>query len=330
MANKLRLFEFKENEASFNIGKIFSDAIRGKVSGIKDLNENFYVMKRKLIDTYPKYYKEICDRAKGAGVDKDKYLLFVSYELYESNNEKCTDIIVKNSKGEILCGHNEDGPYTLNNSAIIKYITETGWYTEYSCIDSLAGTTYLWNSNGVIFSGNYVYTKRKELKEISTWFVLRDLVECRNIDQILDKIKSVRSASGFNLNVIDTKISRAYSVEFYIDKVSVKEITGKFDHTNHFIHLDGKEGYYPKNSNTKSRLDKVSELLNKYDTDKIMVGDVKEVLEYSSDNCMYTVHIDEGVYENKVTSASFMFDSKTKTMNIHDYLGNSEMMFRIE
>ncbi|MCL2280521.1 C45 family peptidase [Candidatus Saccharibacteria bacterium] len=239
MINRLRYFEFEENEAGVNIGRIFSDAIRKRVAGSGNFTKNFYVMKQKLINTYPKYFQEVCDRARGAGVDEDKYLLFVSYELCGINSEKCTDVIVKNSRGEILYGHNEDGSYTLDNSAMVKHSTDKGWYIEYSCIDSLAGTTYLWNSSGIIFSGNYIYTEHKKLENISTWFILRDLVECGSINEIIDKIKSVESASGFNLNVVDTKNNRSYSIEFYLDKVSVVEITGKFEHTNHFIHLRG-------------------------------------------------------------------------------------------
>lgn len=326
MINKLRYFEFNENEASRKVGEIFADSIRKSVENITTLPEGFYEMKQKLINTFPKYYKEVCGRAEGACVDVDKYLLSVSYELYESKNEKCTDVIIKKSNGQVLYGHNEDGPYTLDNSAIIKYITDKGWYTEYTSIDSLAGTTYLWNSNGIIFSGNYIHTEHKELQEISTWFILRNIVECTSVEEIIKGIKAVKSASGFNINVIDTKVNKVYSIEFYLDKIDVIEITNKFVHTNHFIHLDGKDGYFPEDSNTKNRLKKATELLDKLDMSNSNILDIKDILEYDNSDYMNSIHFALGSNKS-ITGSAFLFDSESKYIQICDYIGNTKMNF---
>jgi len=214
---------------------------------------------------------------------------------------------------------------------MVKYITDTGWYTEYACTDALAWTTYLWNSRSLIFSGNYIYTKHQELQEISTWFVLRDLMECGSIEEIITKIKKVKHASGFNLNIIDTKINRAYSIELYIDRVSVIEITDKLVHTNHFLHLENDTDFYPKHTNTKQRLMKTNELLNSYDMNKITIGDIKAILEYSNDDYTQTIHVNKGrgMHDESLTAALFLFDSKTDTIIIHDYLENAKMTFRL-
>ncbi|MCL2280520.1 hypothetical protein FWC31_01380 [Candidatus Saccharibacteria bacterium] len=59
------------------------------------------------------------------------------------------------------------------------------------------------------------------------------------------------------------------------------------------------------------------------------IDSVKEVLEYSSDNYMQTIHVSEGIKKDEVTSALFLFDSKTRTITIHDYLGKSKILFKI-
>jgi len=322
-----KVIEFREEEANFAIGAMFAKEIQNYVSQISKLDANFYIMKEKLISTYPKYYKEVCDRASGAKVDPDKYLAIVSYELREQAIEKCTDIIIKKDSGTILLGHNEDGQYNNSNSSIIKYITRDGWYIEFSCIDSLASTTYLWNSKGIIFSVNYVYLKHHKLDEISAWFVLRDIVECGSLEEILERVKKVKSASGFNINLIDTNINKVYSVEYYIDQLSVVEVTDKFVHTNHFLHLE--KGYCPNNSNSFSRFEHCNSLLDKLDKNTISVKDIKTILEYRDNDYFHTVHVDKSMGKDYLTSSLFLFDSKQKTIQICDYINNKKLTFKL-
>jgi len=104
----MRFFEFKEEIANFEIGKILAHAIKQETAPLPLPDQDFYIMKQKLIETYPKYYAEVCDRARGARIDEDKYLLNLSHEINARRIEKYTNIIVKTQAG-ILHGHNEDG-----------------------------------------------------------------------------------------------------------------------------------------------------------------------------------------------------------------------------
>jgi len=331
MSNKnTKILELNDPEASFIIGEKFATEIQKAVSSISTLDKNFYLMKQKLIKTYPEYYQEVCQRAKGAKVDPDKYLTYVSCELREQALEKCTDILIKKDDGTILLGHNEDGEYNKNNSSLIKHLTQKGWYIEFACTDSLAGTSYWWNSSGLIFTMNYIYTNHQEMNEISSWFVLRDIVESGSLNEVLKKIKKVKSASGFNINLINTNTNKVYSIEYYINQINVVEITDKFIHTNHFLHLE--KGYYPKNSNTFNRFEHCGHIIDKLDKNIISSEDIKTILEYRNDDYMHTVHVDAG--DNKkssetLTSSLFLFDSSQKQIQIYDYINKQKIIFKI-
>jgi hypothetical protein len=320
------IIELDEKESALILGKMFAKEIQKCVSQVTKLDTNFHTMKEKLINTYPKYYKEVCDRASGAKVDSDKYLTIVSYELREKAMEKCTDIMIKKDNGTILLGHNEDGQYNSNNSAIIKYITKNGWYIEFSCIDSLAGTTYWWNSKGLIFTMNYIHTKYIKTNEISAWFVLRDIIECGSLDEVLEKIKKVKSASGFNVNLVDTNTNKIYSVESNIDRVDVAEITDKYVHTNHFIHLE--KGYSPDDNNTFNRFKHCTAILDKLDKNTVSAEDIKTILEYKNDDYMYTIHVDKGMRDD-ITGSLFIFDGEQKHIQIYDYINDRKLFFKI-
>ena len=335
LMNKLnknyQILEVNETEAGFIIGQKFATEIQKAVSSISVLNKNFYSMKQKLIKTYPDYYQEVCDRARGANVDLDKYLTYVSCELREQAMEKCTDIMIKKDDGTILLGHNEDGEYNKDNTLLVKHLTKNGWYIEFACIDSLAGTTYWWNSSGLIFTMNYIHTNHyQELGEISSWFVLRDIVESTSLNGVLEKIKKVKSASGFNINLVDTKTNKAYSIEYYVDRIDVVEITNKFVHTSHFLHLE--KGYCPEGNNTFNRLEHCHQILDKADKNIISFEDIKTILEYRNSDYMHTVHVNAGdnkkIKEN-LTSSLFLFDSNQKEIQIYNYINQQKIIFEI-
>lgn len=323
---KNKILELNEKEASFIVGKKFIKEIQKAVSLVSKLNANFYIVKEKLINIYPKYYKEVCDRALGAKVDPDKYLVVVSDELREQVTEKCTDIIIKKDDGTILLGHNEDGEYNKNNSSIIKYINQNGWYIEFSCMDSLSGTTYWWNSKGLIFTMNYIHTKYKKIDEVPSWFVLRDIVECGSLNEVLERIKKVKSGSGFNINLIDTNIDKVYSIEYHFDQIDIVEIFDKYVHTNHFVHLE--KGYCPNDSNSFNRFKHCTKIIDKLDKNMVSIEDIKTILEYKSSDYMHTIHIDKGVDEN-LTGSLFLFNSNQKQIQIYDYINKKKLVFKI-
>src|SRR5574344_683484 len=232
----LKYFIFNEKEANKKLGNIFAKSIQKEIAKIDLLPNSFYVAKEKLLKTYPKYYQEIIDRAEGANVDADKYLFLISHELKEKYFDRCSDIIVKKDNKHILLGHNEDGTYDINNSALVKYKTNNGWYIEYATYDALAGTTFIYNNYHLLYTVNYVYVENSKIDEISSWFLLRSIVNCKNINQILLKLSQVKCASGFNINVVDLKSGKAFSIELMYNRIFYKEIHTVFIHTNHYLH----------------------------------------------------------------------------------------------
>lgn len=116
-------------------------------------------------------------------MDRETYLLYVAYEIYE-DRDYCTDVVIKVSEEESLLGHNEDGPYTLENAGLIKYIYKEGFFYDFTSTDALAGGSYSFNQDGLIFTMNYMHMNDRDRTEVPSWFVLRELVEAKDIEDL--------------------------------------------------------------------------------------------------------------------------------------------------
>lgn len=324
----LKQYIFKEQDANYELGKIFSQAIIKEVTKINVLPPAFYVMKKTLIAKYPQYYDEVLKRAQGAGVDYDKYLYFISFELREKACDKCSDIVIKQNNN-ILFGHNEDGQYTVNDTALVKYLTPNGSYLELASYDSLAGTTFIINSHGLILSVNYIYMQNQNVTDVSAWFVLRDLVNCHNLTEIIAKLNKAHCASGFNLNVINILNNKAYTIEFCLNKYIIYEITDKYIHTNHFLHFPDTFNPATQKSNTHNRFLKITELLNKYPISKIKINNIEKILAYTNPDYMKTIHIKRKYHQHYQTAICLLYDSKHQKLILNNYLGKRKKRLKI-
>jgi hypothetical protein len=267
---------------------------------------------------YSEYLQEVYGKADGAEVDRDAYLLFICYEIY-TERERCTDVIVK-LDNKIIGGHNEDGPYSLKNTGLIKYITDYGFFCEYYCNDSLPGSTFGWNSHGIIFTCNYIYIHHKNTYGIPTWFILRSLIDCKNIDEVLNHLNVSDAASGGNVNIIDTNTKKAYSIEWRLNNLSVLEITNQFAHSNHLTRKEAGLPIAEPESNSKFRLDKSQELLKEV----ILKNkeDVLKILQYHTDDYKLSIRNMTADDDNSITAATLIYNSD-KEITIHSYLDNT-------
>ncbi len=309
---------------SYKLGEIYKDDIQENCKITRELLENtlikdtLNIVKGKLEKLYPEYLQEAYGKADGAKVDRDAYLLFICYEIY-TERERCTDVIAKIGN-KIIGGHNEDGPYSLKNTGLIKYITNYGFFCEYYCNDTLPGSTFSWNSHGLIFTCNYIYIHHKNINGIPTWFILRNLIECKNIEEVLEHLNIEDAASGCNVNIIDTNAKRAYSIEWRLNNLSVLEVKDKFAHSNH---LTRKEVGFPiaePGSNTKFRLQKSEDLLEKLKIEN--KEDILKILQYHTDDYKLSIRNMTIEDDNSITAATFIYNTD-KELVIVSYLDNT-------
>ncbi len=309
-------------ERGVQMGKAFRTTIQEEMEAVKelwkdpDIQDRFLIVKQKLEDHYADILEEVYGRADGAEVKREDYLLYLCPEIY-TYHESCTDIIVKNGKKEIIGGHNEDGDYSLGNTALVKYQTEYGYLCDFFTTKTLAGGNFCWNSHGMIFTGNSIYVKNMNHIGIPTWFILRRVVDARSIEEVLALFDHKDAASGFNLNVTDTNAKRSVSIEFRLDIRSVIEINDKFAHSNHFITHVGLP-LAKRGSNSKFRLEKSLEFLNKYSLSyrRVDEKDILNILQYRGKTPKTSI-LDTKYPQ--ITAATFLYNSKRQLV-IYCYL----------
>ena len=123
-----RYYEFNEEIAYLEQGKIFKEEVQKHIPG--KLNKLGIQCLHRIQKELPVVYKQIEQSANGANVSIEDLFGIMSYEFFEVpfSFDHCTDITV-NLNGHILKGHNEDLNGNIYNTAIIKHITGSGWYT---------------------------------------------------------------------------------------------------------------------------------------------------------------------------------------------------------
>lgn len=319
---KLRYLDLPGPRAHRRYGEIFADVIC-KMAVERPLRPSFFRMKEKAAALYPAYLAEIYNRAAGAGANGD--LFFAAMLDGVDECESCTDLFLRKTDGSVLYGHNEDGAYTPDNCAIVRYSGVKVGFTEFSAAESTPGYSFLWNDAGLITSVNFIQLDRFRYDEPSVHFLLRDAAEATCIEDIRDRLSGKSSASAFSLNVFDTKTRRAYSVEQLYDQTDIFEVTDRYAHTNHLLRLG--TGYAREGSDTKPRFETASRLLSSLQADGATIADIRNILEYTDrEDHLRSVYSDPSVDKNP-TGATMLVDSESNDILVIDRFSGTEMRF---
>ena len=319
----LRYLDLSGSGGHRRYGALFSQAIRG-MAVERLLRPSFYEMKEKSFARYPEYCREIYDRAQGAGADGDLYFAAMLGGVNEC--ESCTDVILRRKDGAVLYGHNEDGAYTPDNCALVRYSGRRVGFTEFSAAEAIPGYTFLWNEAGLITSVNYIQLDSIRYGEPSVHFLLRDAAEATCIEEIRDRLSGTSSASAFSLNVFDAKTRRAYSVEQLYDQTDVFEITDRYAHTNHLRRLG--TGYAREGSDTKPRLETALRLLAALDASGATIADIRSTLDYvDPEDRLRSVYSDPAT-DASPTGATMLIDSESDEIRVIDRFSGVELRFK--
>ena len=250
-------------------GNFFKKVIKKDIPFYENLLNNFEIKQStnslllKLKDKYPDYYEEIKGKADGAEVNFQAYFLMMCPELFEKIDH-CTTIICKDKGGKFILSHNEDDNYTKNNFCLSKVYTKDGWFATNDIFNMPFGNGYSWNSFGIIKTINYCYDPFPKLDNFSRYFAQRHISEAKTIDDLINRCEELKPASGFHVNALDINKNIAVSIEVFCDSVDIKFIDDSFIHSNHFLRGNfATKTALEENSNSKFRLAKATELLNK-------------------------------------------------------------------
>lgn len=332
MIDKLRTVEIHgktDYDIGFELGKLFKINLQKNIMKYEEYLKNeqtrLKVEKAKqiAIEKYPRYVQEIYGRADGANVDRDALLFFMCPELYKGI-DGCTTVIVKQSKNRVLFAHNEDYIADMDKVALVKIVLGNKWIVGYATAARLLGHAFAYNSDGLVFSNNYIYGADINLENTSRYFTIRDIIESKNIKEVIEKAENASIASSLSVNVLDVKSNEALNIEKDIYDTNITRIETKYARSNHLL---------TKNTNIKNipetsifRYLKSNELLNKLDMENVTMNNLVKILHYHNSDfnkCIYKdINFFKNIENKSKTCATFTFDSGNKKIQIYEYMGN--------
>lgn len=181
---------------------------------------------------HPTILDEIRGRTEGFDCSISDFLALTAYELYDKNEDRCTDLyVVENSRKGIF--HNEDGSEEIK-VFLCQYEDEK--ILDLSCYSCLHGTTFSATKN-LMMSVNYIYNDRYNFDaNLPTWIFARLVLTCKNIKEVKALLKKYSIWGSISINLLDVNANKLYSIEKHDNINSIKEIKELYYKTNTFIH----------------------------------------------------------------------------------------------
>lgn len=272
---------------------------------------------------YPNFYEEVVGKSLGLGLDLLTYFAILCPEITDINFEHCTTITCKKDDENFIISHNEDDDYIEGNFCLSKVkIDDDNWFVTNDMYNMPFGNGISWNSFGIVKTINYCHNNKVIEENFPRYFLQRYISESTSIDDMIERCKEMKVASGFHINVIDIYKNMAASIEVYIDGVDVLKIDDYYIHTNHFIH-----GSYLNNpstdfnSNSCFRLNKAHELFSEANLYK-----VQEVLSYRSKDDLFQNSILQTKKDPYITLFNFSYDTSNKEkIYLNSYTNNEKI-----
>ncbi len=324
----LELFEVRgtDYEMGVQIGRKFKDYLQKRIPSFDKMIAGYSAVidtfQKKLEVQFPKLLQEIYGRADGAEISRSSYLLMLFPELYR-NIEGCTTLFLKKADGEFLFAHNDDNEwFDLTNTALIKYCYDDNYIISYTMAERLSGSAFSFTSNGMVFSSNYIFGNNADLGNLSRYVVVRDIINCSNIDEALQKLRNTDVASPFSLNMLDLNTKRAVNVEKDVHNVYITEITDRYARSNHFHAKQGDNS--TATADTLFRHKKANELIATLSPSTAKITDLVNILRYSTDVYNESIYKQYGAYTGVwQTDATLALDTADDFVAVYDYIGNS-------
>ena len=321
------------NKSPYDNGKLsgeyFEEKVKIDMDNIKNLLLNSNI-KDKIIkqfnalkNEYPRYYDEVIGKADGLKIDRLLYFAVLCPEITNINFEHCTTIMCKKENGKFIISHNEDDDYLEGNFCLSKVkIDNDNWFVTNDMYNMPFGNGISWNSYGIVKTINYCHNDIIDINNYPRYFAQRHISEAKSIDDLINRCKEMKVASGFHVNAIDINNNIAVSIEVYSDGVDVEYVNNYYIHSNHFIHKEHLNNPKTDNeSNSIFRLNKCNELLN----EKTM-NEIQEILSYRSKENKFENSILQTKDDPYMTLFNFSFDTENiNKIYFKNYINNETM-----
>ncbi len=272
MNNVFPLLEVKGNhwDLGFAIGHRFKKEIQERIKSRKENIPNYNQYLKK-VDAYykitqkylPQIIQELEGMAEASKTPINDLFFHNCREIYNffinsEENDHCTTVVSQKNNFTLI-GHNEDWILEgIDDLYILK--ANLGEYSIIGLANNtlLPGDVAMTNSHGLVQCINELNSK--STIGIPKNFVARAVLDCQDINEAINLVKSLPLASGFN-HVLVQK-NKIVDIEMAASQISINEIKEKtFVHTNHFLSpkLKNNESFHSKSS--EIRFNKAHKLL---------------------------------------------------------------------
>lgn len=319
------------NQSPYENGRLSGEYFRKNVKVVIDEIENDFIKNKieiqfnNLKKEYPKYYDEVIGKADGLGIDRLTYFSILCPEISDINFEHCTTILCKKDNGNYIISHNEDDNYIEGNFCLSKVmIDDNNWFVTNDMYNMPFGNGISWNSYGIVKTINYCHDKNNNLDNYPRYFSQRHISEAKSIDDLINRCKEMKVASGYHVSAIDINNNIAVSIEVYSHGIDVEYIDDYYVHTNHYIHKDYLNN--PKTdsgSNSIFRLNKAKEL---FINSSRNLDSIKNILCYRSDDNKFEKSIFQTKDDPYITLFNFSFDTENKNKICLNSYTNNELL----
>ncbi|MEX0888105.1 MAG: C45 family peptidase [Patescibacteria group bacterium] len=184
---------------------------------------------------FPHLLKEIQGMADGSGQEFEKLLAWNFFE-----QAGCTSILALGPGG--FLAHNEDGnPVFRNHLSLVKMRIPRGQtIISLQYPGELGGNAVSVNSEGLVFSVNFIGPERLANVGYSANFLARELLGARNLGEVRGILAGCRPrADVYHWFVYSCSEGKALSIELLKDRESIQEFReGLHFHTNHCLNPD--------------------------------------------------------------------------------------------
>lgn len=206
---------------------------------------------------FPVYYQELVSLAQGSNSKINEILLANCSDLFDMEIEDhCTSAVIKVGKHYYFIHNEDENSPDYRQDAYryrLKIREDCSLYSGFGVCRSLIGAS-ISLSNHVLQFVNTL-TPNKVSVGIPRNIISRLILDCKNIQEVKNKILLLKKGSSYHHTLFFRKNSSKYSLEYADQDFRLKKITGSFFHTNHFLSkLKEKNRYASVSSTTRYRV----------------------------------------------------------------------------
>ena len=269
-------------DLGLQLGLHFKPALQSKMGRMK--RDEAWAQKLKQAQGYlaatqehfPQYIREIEGYAEGAGVDfLELWVQSLEDEFSFYRDEHCTSIM---TNGGMLLSHNEDwAKDAADQICVLQKTIGDLTILELNYWSSLGGNSASINSHGYVQLINTL-THTDWQMGIPRNVIARFLSETRDPVKDVEKLGSLRRATGYNHNIID-RSGKIWNIESTAKQCMVLYPESPFIHTNHYLSDQFKPYEAEKGQTTFKRYEVATDRVTHHMTEQKLaelVGDTSQ------------------------------------------------------